>query len=51
MEIIIREDERNMLPPADWGAEIQKLQEELVNEHDRMICPDDIEEIENNLSL
>jgi molecular chaperone GrpE len=35
MEIHIREHEQNMLPPADWPAEIQKLQEELINERER----------------
>ncbi|MCL5021196.1 MAG: nucleotide exchange factor GrpE [Bacteroidetes bacterium] len=35
MEIHIREDEQNMLPPADWAAEIHRLQEELMNERDR----------------
>ena len=35
MEIHIREHEQNMLPPADWAAEIQRLQEELMNERDR----------------
>ncbi len=37
MEILIHEDEQNMLPPADWSAEIQKLQEELLNERDRTL--------------
>jgi molecular chaperone GrpE len=37
MEILIHEDEQNMLPPADWAAEIQKLQEELLNERDRTL--------------
>jgi molecular chaperone GrpE len=31
----MHENERNLLPPADWAAEIQKLQEELLNERDR----------------
>ena len=35
MEIHIRENEQNMLPPADWAAEIRRLQEELINERDR----------------
>ncbi len=35
MEIHIREHEQNMLPPADWAAEIQKLREELINERER----------------
>jgi molecular chaperone GrpE len=35
MEIHIREHEQNKLPPADWAAEIQKLQEELINERER----------------
>ena len=37
MEILIHEDEQNMLPPADWAAEIQRLQEELMNERDRTL--------------
>lgn len=37
MEIPIHENERNMLPPADWSAEIQRLQEELLNERDRTL--------------
>jgi Molecular chaperone GrpE (heat shock protein) len=35
MEIHIRENEQNLLPPADWAAEIQRLQEQLINERDR----------------
>ncbi len=35
MEIQIREDEQNILPPADWAGEIRRLQEELMNERDR----------------
>jgi molecular chaperone GrpE len=35
MEIHIRENEQNLLPPADWAAEIQRLQEELLHERDR----------------
>jgi molecular chaperone GrpE len=35
MEINILEKEQNLLPPADWASEIQKLEEELANERDR----------------
>jgi molecular chaperone GrpE len=35
MEIHIRENEQNLLPPADWAAEIQRLHEELIHERDR----------------
>lgn len=35
MEIHIHENEQNLLPPADMAAEIQRLQEELINERDR----------------
>ncbi len=35
MEIHIHENEQNMLPPADWAAEIQRIREELMNERDR----------------
>ena len=35
MDIHIRENELNLLPPADWAAEIRRLQEELTNERDR----------------
>jgi molecular chaperone GrpE len=35
MDIHIRENEQNLLPPADLAAEIQRLQEELIHEHDR----------------
>lgn len=35
MEIHIRENEQSMLPPADWAAEIHRLQEELMNERER----------------
>jgi Molecular chaperone GrpE (heat shock protein) len=35
MEIRMRENEQNLLPPADLAAEIQKLQEELIHERDR----------------
>jgi molecular chaperone GrpE len=35
MEIPIQDDEQNLLPPADWAAEIRRLQEELINERDR----------------
>jgi molecular chaperone GrpE len=35
MEIQIHEKGQNLLPPADWEAEIQKLKEELSNERDR----------------
>jgi molecular chaperone GrpE len=37
MEIDIQENEQNLLPPADWETEIQKLQEELINERDRTL--------------
>jgi molecular chaperone GrpE len=29
------ENEQNLLPPADWAGEIQRLKEELINERDR----------------
>ena len=35
MESHGQENERNLLPPADWASEIQKLQEEISNERDR----------------
>ena len=35
MEIHKHENEQNLLPPADLAAEIQRLQEELINERDR----------------
>lgn len=35
MEIHMNENERNLLPPADFVVEIQRLQEELINERDR----------------
>ena len=35
MEIQIRGNGQNLLPPADWATEIQKLQEEIINERDR----------------
>jgi molecular chaperone GrpE len=35
MEIRIRENDQNLLPPADFAAEIQKLQEQLTLERDR----------------
>jgi molecular chaperone GrpE len=35
MELDVREYNRNLLPPADLGAEIQRLQEELINERER----------------
>jgi molecular chaperone GrpE len=35
MEILIREKEQHLLPPADLGAEIQRLQEGLQGERDR----------------
>ena len=35
MEIQIRGNGQNLLPPADWAAEIQNLREELSNERDR----------------
>jgi molecular chaperone GrpE len=35
MEIHIQKNEKKLLAPADWAAEIQKLQEELIHERDR----------------
>lgn len=35
MELDIYENEQSLLPPADLAAEIQRLQEELINERDR----------------
>jgi molecular chaperone GrpE len=35
MEIRIRENDRNLLPPADLEAEIKRLQDELLQERDR----------------
>lgn len=35
MELDVRENERNLLPPADLAAEIQRLQEKLMDERDR----------------
>lgn len=35
MELHRHENEQNLLPPADWAGEIQRLQEELINERDR----------------
>jgi len=35
MEIHMHENEQNLLPPADLTVEIQRLQEELMNERDR----------------
>jgi molecular chaperone GrpE len=35
MKIQIHEDQQNLLPPADLEAEIQRLEEELINERDR----------------
>jgi molecular chaperone GrpE len=35
MEIDIHENEQNLLPPADLAVEIERLQEELINERDR----------------
>jgi molecular chaperone GrpE len=35
MKIHIRENEQSLLPPADLAGEIQKLQDELMNERDR----------------
>ncbi len=35
MKIHLPENEQNLLPPADWAAEIQRLQEKLINERDR----------------
>jgi molecular chaperone GrpE len=35
MEMHTYENEQNLLPPADWASEIQRLQEELENERDR----------------
>jgi molecular chaperone GrpE len=37
LKIDIQEHEPNLLPPADWETEIQKLQEELINERDRTL--------------
>jgi molecular chaperone GrpE len=35
MEIHLRENEQNLLPPADLAVEIQRLLEDLINERDR----------------
>jgi molecular chaperone GrpE len=35
MDIHIHEHEQNLLPPADLATEIQRLEEELINERDR----------------
>jgi len=35
MEINMHENEQNLLPPADWAVEMQRLQDELINERDR----------------
>ncbi|MCX6150321.1 MAG: nucleotide exchange factor GrpE [Ignavibacteriales bacterium] len=35
MDLYIDENEQSLLPPADLAAEIQRLQEELINERDR----------------
>jgi molecular chaperone GrpE (heat shock protein) len=35
MEIHMNKNEHNLLPPADLAADIQRLQEELINERDR----------------
>jgi molecular chaperone GrpE len=35
MEINMHENEQNLLPPADLDAEIQRLQDELLDERDR----------------
>lgn len=35
MAALVQEHGLNLLPPADWVAEIQRLQEELINERDR----------------
>jgi molecular chaperone GrpE len=35
LETQFHENERNLLPPADFAGEIQKLQEEIINERDR----------------
>ncbi len=37
MEIPIHEDQQNMLPPADWSAEVQRLEVELINERERTL--------------
>ena len=35
MDLDIYENEKNLLPPADLVGEIQRLQEDLMNERDR----------------
>jgi len=35
MDLYIDENEQSLLPPADLAAEIQRLQDELINERDR----------------
>jgi molecular chaperone GrpE len=35
MEIHVKENEQNLLPPADWAIEIEKLQDKLTLERDR----------------
>ncbi len=35
MATLTKDQNQNLLPPADWAVEIEKLQEELVNERDR----------------
>jgi molecular chaperone GrpE len=37
MEIEIRENEQNLLPPTDLEAEIRRLQEDLLSERDRTL--------------
>jgi len=37
MDLEIFESEKNLLPPADLVGEIQRLQEELINERDRSL--------------
>jgi molecular chaperone GrpE len=37
MEIEIRENEQNLLPPTDLAAEIRRLQEDLLSERDRTL--------------
>ena len=35
MATVAQEHNQNLLPPADWAIEIEKLQDELANERDR----------------
>ena len=37
MKVEIHEDEQSLLPPADLSTEIERLQEELINERDRTL--------------